>query len=106
MSRPVQLHCDMPIDPARAAEMEHYFETVYRPEAVKFEGYIDLRILKLRDVLLGEAPAGMNYRFSITYTTEELRQKWIHSDIHQVVWPKLQTFMTSDDLDFLLFEVI
>ena len=86
--------------------MEHYFETVYRPAGMKFEGYIDLRILKLKDVLLGEAPEGMNYRFSITYTSEELRQKWIHSDVHQVVWPKLQTFLTSDDLDFLLFEVI
>jgi hypothetical protein len=28
------------------------------------EGYIDLRILKLHSVLLGSAPAGMNYRFS------------------------------------------
>lgn len=106
MSRPVQLHCDLSVDPAHAVELEHYFETVYRPAAMKFKGYIDLRILKLHAVLLGKAPAGMNYRFSITYETEELRQKWIHSDIHQVVWPKLQTFLVSDDFDFLLFELI
>ena len=106
MNRYVQLHCDLAVDPAKAAEMEHYFETVYRPAGAKFEGYIDLRILKLRDVLLGEGPAGMNYRFSITYTTEELRQKWIHSDVHQVVWPTLQSYLTSTDFNFLLFEVI
>ena len=106
MSRSVQLHCDLAVDPKKAAEMEHYFETVYRPAAMKFKGYIDLRILKLHAVLLGQAPADMNYRFSITYENEDLRQKWIHSDIHQVVWPKLQSFLTSENFDFLLFEVI
>ena len=67
MSRRVQLHCDLTIDPARAAEAEHYFETVYRPAAKTFEGYVDLQLLKLQSVLAGQAPAGMNYRFSITY---------------------------------------
>jgi hypothetical protein len=106
MSRNVQLHCDLSVDPRRESEMVQYFETVYRPEAEKFAGYVDLRILKLRSVLAGEAPDGLNYRFSITYTTEELRQKWIQSDVHQVVWPKLQSFLASTDFDFLLFEVI
>jgi hypothetical protein len=79
---------------------------VYRPAGAKFEGYIDLRLLKLHSVLMGQGPAGMNYRFSITYETEELRQKWIHSDVHQVVWPTLQSYLTSTDFNFLLFEVI
>jgi hypothetical protein len=106
MSRPVQLHCDLVANPQKADEMVHYFETVYRPEAMKFEGYLDLRLLKLQAVLLGHAPASMNYRFSITFQSEDLRQKWIHSDIHQVVWPKLQSFLTSGEFDFLLFELI
>ena len=106
MSRRVQLLCDLTIDPRRAAEAEHYFETVYRPEASQFKGYVDLQLLKLHSVLEGHAPAGMNYRFSITYETEELRMAWVHSDVHQVVWPKFQTFLTSDNFDFLLFEVI
>jgi hypothetical protein len=106
MSRRVQLHCDLTIDPERAAEAEQYFENVYRPAAMKFEGYVDLQLLKLQSVLAGQAPAGMNYRFSITYTSEELRMKWVHSDVHQVVWPKLQTYLTSDKFDFLLFDVI
>lgn len=106
MNRRVQLHCDLAIDPARAAEAEHYFETVYRPEGAKFEGYVDLQLLRLNSVLAGQAPAGKNYRFAITYETEELRMKWVNSDVHQVVWPKLQTFLTSDNFDFLLFDVI
>jgi hypothetical protein len=106
MNRQVQLHCDLTIDPERTTEAEEYFDTVYRPAAMKFEGYVDLQLLKLHSVLAGQAPAGMTYRFSITYETEDLRMKWVHSDVHQVVWPKLQTYLTSDQFDFLLFEVI
>lgn len=106
MNRRVQLHCDLTIDPVRAADAERYFETVYRPEAMKFEGYVDLQLLKLHGVLAGQAPAGMTYRFSITYESEALRMAWVQSDAHQVVWPALQAYLTSDNFDFLLFEVI
>jgi len=106
MKRRVQLHCDVAIDPRRAAEAEDYFESVYRPAAMRFEGYVDLQLLRLQSVLEGQAPAGMNYRFSITYESEELRMAWVRSDVHQVVWPKFQTYLTSDNFDFLLFDVI
>ena len=106
MARAVQLHCDLTVDPAKEAAMVRYFETVYRPTAIKFKGYIDLRLLKLHSVLQGIAPPGMNYRFSITFETEDLRQKWIGSSEHQVVWPALQSYLTSDKFDFLLFEMI
>ena len=59
MSRPIQLHGDLSVDPAREAEMLHYFETVYRPAAAKFPGYIDLHLLKLTGVPAGTAPAGL-----------------------------------------------
>jgi len=106
MSRRVQLHCDLAIDPKRAAEAEHYFETVYRPAAATFEGYVDLQLLRLQSVLAGQAPAGLNYRFSITYESEEQRMEWVRSGVHEEVWPKLQTYLTSDNFDFLLFDVI
>ena len=106
MSPRVQLHCDLTVDPQRALQAEHYFDTVYRPEAMKFDGYVDLQLLKLQSVLAGQAPAGLNYRFSITYESEELRMAWVRSDAHQQVWPTLQTYLTSDHFDFLLFDVI
>lgn len=106
MKRRVQLHCDVAIDSRQAAEAEDYFESVYRPAAMRFEGYVDLQLLRLQSVLEGQAPAGMNYRFSITYESEELRMAWVRSDVHQVVWPKFQTYLTSDNFDFLLFDVI
>ena len=106
MSRPIQLHADLAFDPEREAEAIHYFETVYRPTAMRFEGYVDLRLLKLTAALVGSAPAGVNYRFSIAFTSEALRQKWVASDAHTEVWAHLETFLTSHEYDFLLFDVI
>jgi hypothetical protein len=60
MSRPIQLHADLVIDPARETEAIRYFETVYRSTASRFEGYIDLRLLKLQAALVGSAPAGIH----------------------------------------------
>ena len=106
MSRPIQLHADLAVDAAREAEAIRYFETVYRPTASRFEGYVDLRLLKLQAALAGSAPAGINYRFSITFTSETLRQTWVASHPHQQVWGTLETFLTKREYDFLLFEVI
>ena len=84
--------------------MLRYFQTVFRPAAMKFRGYIDVRMLKLRAVPVGAAPAGINYRFAIVYESEELRQKWVASDIHQEVWGAMEK-MCAPDYTVLLFDV-
>ena len=106
MPRSIQLHADLAVDPTRETAAVRYFETVYRPTASGFEGYIDLQLLKLQAALMGSAPAGINYRFSITFMSEALRLKWVASDPHQQVWGTLETFLTKREYDFLLFEVI
>ncbi len=102
----VQVHVDMAIDPAKEQEMTRYFQTVFRPAAMKFRGYVDVRMLKLVAVPVGTAPAGINYRFSITYESEELRQKWIASDIHQEVWGSMEKMLSTSSYTVLQFEVI
>ena len=102
----IQVHVDLAIDPAKEQEMVRYFTTVYRPAAMKFEGYVDLSMLKLSAVPVGTAPAGINYRFSITYQNEELRQKWVNSDIHQEVWGALEKTLSTRNYSILLFDVI
>src|SRR4051794_22458132 len=79
--RPIQLHLDMSVDPKKEKEMLKNFETIFKPAASKQPGYIDVKILKLRSTLTGKAPAGVNYRFVLTYQSEELRQKWIATDV-------------------------
>jgi len=103
--RAIQLHVDLAVDPARAKEMLHNFETILRPEAARHPGYIDVKMLKLRTALQGSAPAGVNYRFSLTYRSEELRQKWVASPEHQRVWPTIENTLTSKNYTVLLFDV-
>lgn len=102
----IQLHVDLAVDPAREKEMLHNFQTIFRPEAVKHPGYIDVKMLKLRKALQGSAPTGVNYRFSLTYQSEELRQKWVASPEHQKVWPTIEKTLTSKDYTVLLFDVV
>ena len=104
-AHPILLHVDLSVDPAKEKAMLHNFETVFRPAAVKFPGYIDVKMLKLRSALVGSAPAGVNYRFALTYESEEARQKWVASDIHQKVWPTIENTLTSKNYTVLLFDV-
>ena len=105
-ARPIQLHVDLSVDPAKEKEMLHNFETVFRPAAAKQPGYIDVKMLKLRSTLMGKAPAGINYRFALSYQSEELRQKWINSAIHQQVWPTIEKTLTTKDYTVILFDSI
>jgi heme-degrading monooxygenase HmoA len=101
---PIVLDVDLSVDPAREKEMLQNFRTVFKPAATKFPGYIDVKILKLRTALQGAAPAGVNYRFQLTYESEELRQKWVSSDVHKKVWSTIENTLRSKDYTVLLFD--
>jgi heme-degrading monooxygenase HmoA len=103
---PIVLHCDLSVDPAKEQEMLRNYRTVFKPAAVKYPGYIDVKMLKLRSALQGTAPAGVNYRFQLTYESEDLRQKWINSDVHKKVWPTIENTLTSKNYQVLLFDVV
>jgi antibiotic biosynthesis monooxygenase (ABM) superfamily enzyme len=105
--KPIVLNCDLAVDPSREQEMLRNYHTIFKPAAEKFPGYIDLKMLKLRSALQGSAPASINYRFQLTYESEELRQKWIHSDIHQKVWPTIEnTLSNKSNYPVLLFDAV
>lgn len=104
-AHPIQLHVDLAVDPAKEKEMLDNFETIFRPAAVKYPGYIDVKMIKLRSALMGTAPAGVNYRFVLTYHSEEMRQKWVASAIHQKVWPTIENTLSSKNYTVLLFDV-
>ena len=103
---PIQLHVDLSVDAAKEKEMLHNFTTIFRPAASKQPGYIDVKMLKLRQAVQGSAPAGVNYRFALTFKSEELRQKWVTSDVHQKVWPTIENTLTTKNYTVLLFDVI
>jgi antibiotic biosynthesis monooxygenase (ABM) superfamily enzyme len=105
-AHPIQVHVDMSVDPAKEREMLRHFEQYFKPAAAKFPGYMDVKIVKLRSAFQGKPPAGLNYRFILTYQNEQLRQKWIASDIHQKVWGMIESMMRNKDYAVLLFDVV
>jgi hypothetical protein len=104
-ARPIQLHLDMAVDPAKEAELLQFFETKFRPAASQQSGYIDLEMLKLSATLRGPAPEGANFQFVLTFASEELRQKWVASATHQKLWPIIESMLTSKNYTRLLYEV-
>jgi heme-degrading monooxygenase HmoA len=102
----IRLHVDLSVDPKKEKDMLRHFETVFRPTAAKQPGYIDVRMLKLRTTLMGTAPAGVNYRFALSFQSEELRQKWVASDAHQKVWPPMENMLTSKNYTVMLFDAV
>jgi len=100
----IVLYCDLAIDSAREQEMLRHFHSDFSPAAEKFDGYIDVKLVKLRKVIQGgPAPAAhIDYRFQLTYKSEELRQRWISSDVHKRVWSLIENTVTNQDYLVLL----
>ena len=105
---PIVLYCDLAVDPNREQEMLHHFHHDFRPAAEKFDGYIDLKMVRLRKVIQGgPAPAeGINYRFQLTYESEEKRQLWIASEVHSRVWPLIENTVTNKGYLILLTDSV
>ena len=105
---PIVLYCDLKVDPNREQEMLDYFHRTFKPAAEKFDGFIDLKMLKLRKVICGgPAPEeGTNYRFQLTYESEEKRQLWIASDVHAEVWPVIESTLTDTGYIVLLTDSV
>ena len=91
----IRLYVEMDVPAAREREMLDTFHNTFVPEAVKHQGYIRVKMLKRRTVLMGTAPSTHNYRFELEFENEELRQKWIASAGHQRVWPLVDRTMTT-----------
>ena len=107
-SKPIVLYCDLAVDPAREQEMLDAYHNHFKPVAQKHRGYIDLKMLRLRKVIQGgPAPArSVNYRFQLTYESEELRQKWIASDDHAKYWPMIENTVIDKGYLVLLTDAV
>ena len=103
--RPIQLHVDLSVDPAKEQEMLKHFRTVFVPAASKQPGFINVKLIKLRSTPMGKAPEGVNYRFVLNFQSEELRQKWVASPLHQKVWPPMEGWLRTKNYTVMLFDV-
>ncbi len=88
--QPIQLHVDLEVNPARETDMVSAFHNTFEPVIRKQPGFVDVRLLKLRQAVVGEPPGKATYRLIISFRTEEQRLAWVASDDHQRVWPEIE----------------
>lgn len=102
----IELHVDLAVDPAKEGEMLEVFHKSFRPAAGRQPGFIDAKILKLRAAKHGEAPPGANYRFVLLFGTEEQRQAWVATPIHQKTWPLIVDTLSNPNYTALLYDLV
>ena len=103
--RPIELHVDLEVDPAKEKQMLEIFHGPFHAAAAKQPGFIDVKMLRLRSALQGVAPARANYRFVLRFESEEQRQAWVATPIHKELWPKIEQTLVSKQYTVLLYDV-
>lgn len=103
-TEPIQLHVDLEIAPGKEAEVVKNFKSTFRPTISKQQGFVDVKLLKLRSVPVGDKPK-TSYRLLISFQTEELRLKWVASDDHQRVWPTIENNLTGKKFSAVLYDI-
>jgi mannose-6-phosphate isomerase-like protein (cupin superfamily) len=62
--------------------MLRHFEQDFKPAAVKFPGYVDVKIMKLRSAFQGKPPVGLNYRHShAIYNATDKPVEWMNINV-------------------------
>jgi heme-degrading monooxygenase HmoA len=105
-TNPVVLLLDLEVDPAKEKELLANFKQTFSPAIRKQPGFVDVKLMKLRTELAGKAPAGSRYRLLISFQTEEQRQKWVATDLHQQAWPTIEKTLKGAKYTALLYDAV
>ncbi|MEV8516253.1 antibiotic biosynthesis monooxygenase [Dactylosporangium sp. NPDC051484] len=82
------LHIDLVLEPDHAEPLVRAFQQSFVPAVSIQEGFRSVRLLAPAD---GES----NYRISLEFETEELRQKWVASQEHGPAWDAIVESIAS-----------
>lgn len=105
MSLPVELHCDLEVDPCREYDLVTIFRERFQPAISRQPGFVGVKLLRLQAEVVGPAPTNCRYRLVINFASEVQRQTWVASAIHQDVWGRgIETTLTGRKLTALLYD--
>jgi heme-degrading monooxygenase HmoA len=102
----IQLHVDLDVEPGKEKEMTANYQKVFRPVIRKQPGFVDVKLMKLRETLAGPAPRNAPYRLIISFETEEQRKQWVKTDEHQRVWPTIEKTLRGQKYGAVLYDVV
>jgi heme-degrading monooxygenase HmoA len=79
------LFVDMKIKPGAQAALEKTYLETFRPAISRQEGFTGVELLRPNK-------DGGEYRLRIAFESRDLQKKWVASDLHQVVWPQMESY--------------
>lgn len=103
---PIQLHVDLEVDPSKEKALVENFRKVFHPVISRQPGFVDVKLLELRQAVAGPAPSNMNYRLLISFQTEKQRQAWVRTDEHQRAWPSIEENLRGVKYTAVLYDVV
>ena len=77
------LFVDMKIKPGSQQVLEKTYTETFRPAIYRQEGFRAVELLRSNQ-------DGGEYRLSIAFESHPLQKKWVASDLHQDVWPRME----------------
>jgi hypothetical protein len=104
--RPIQLHVDLDVDPAKEQELLSNYRGKFRPAIVKQPGFVEVKLMKLESAVAGQAPPNVGYRLLIGFQTEDQRKAWVATATHQKVWPTIQQTLRGSNVNAVLFQIV
>jgi heme-degrading monooxygenase HmoA len=78
------LFVDMKLKPGAQPGLEKTYAENFRPAISQQEGFRGVELLRPNQ-------AGGEWRLRIAFESHELQKKWVALDLHQVVWPQMQS---------------
>ena len=82
------LFVDMKLKPGAQAGLEKIYTETFLPAISRQEGFRGVELLRPNR-------AGGDWRLSIAFESHDLQKKWVALDLHQVVWPQMESFFAD-----------
>jgi heme-degrading monooxygenase HmoA len=87
------LHVDLKVKPGRADALKATYRDVFIPAITKQPGFAETKLLQAR------SDEARTHRLIIAFEKEELQKKWLATDLHQKVWPEMETNIAQYSVD-------
>ncbi len=83
------LHVDVSVKPGMTKALEVTYLDIFVPAISKQEGFSEVKLLR------ATSSEAHSHRLVIAFEREELQKKWVATDLHQEVWPKMDANMSQ-----------
>jgi heme-degrading monooxygenase HmoA len=79
------LHVDLEVKPGSQQALENTFVATFVPAVSQQSGFRTVELLRPFE------DGGGNYRLSIAFDDRHSQKTWVATDLHQVVWPQMES---------------